>query len=87
MPAGCGVLASAMLFFVSVLDLWNESQVQKKKKKTKRVMDSFGTPERRRKPVTVTDILLFFDTIISERLNIVNKSYYICRAYISLEDL
>ena len=37
-------------------DLWNESQASNKKKNNKKTSSMFS-PERRRKPVTVTDIL------------------------------
>ena len=39
-------------FSMLLVDLWNESQSMKKKKK-----NEFFSPERRRKPVTVSDIL------------------------------
>ena len=55
------------LFGVHV-DLWNETQEKRKRKKT-RVKDVFGTPDRRRKPVVVSDILLRHMLFIERLLN------------------
>ena len=53
------------------VDLWNETQEKRKRKKT-RVKDVFGTPDRRRKPVVVSDILLrhmlFIERLLNTRL-------------------
>ncbi len=38
--------------FVAISDLWNESLTSKKKKRS-----AYSNPDRRRKPITVTDIL------------------------------